>query len=379
MRIKFRELTTRRWGEVPCQNINDLHHRILGVYGLLIIFNLLVWLLSWYAFRHHVLLLGTALLAYSFGLRHAVDADHIVAIDNITRKLMQEGKFPILVGLSFSLGHSTIVLIISVGIFVASTLLHNQLTAFNSIGNIVGTLISALFLVLLATMNLFVISSLCQVFQKIRQGKYKVNKNFDALINNCINNRGLWIRLFRPIFRIISCSWHIYLLGILFGLGFDTATEIGVLGITTTEAANGLPFWTTLIFPALFMAGMTLVDTTDNVLMLGAYGWALTKPIRKLYYNLIITAISIFAALAIAGIEIVSLVASQANFKKGIWNLVARLNDNLNVLGFVIVGIFLATWLLALVIYRRKSYPANKEASSSKGSQALEHNGEVQL
>ena len=222
------------------------------------------------AFHHYPVLLGTAFLAYSFGLRHAVDADHIAAIDNVTRKLMQEGKRPVAVGLMFSLGHSTIVVVGSVAIAAAALALQHRIDSVREIGGVIGTLVSSLFLFAIAIVNLIVLCSVYRTFVRVRRGGAYVEEDFDLLLGN----RGFLTRLFRPVFAMIRRSWHMYPLGILFGLGFDTATEIGLLGLSAAEASKGLSLWSILVFPVLFAAGMSLIDSTDNILMLGAYGWA---------------------------------------------------------------------------------------------------------
>ncbi len=287
----------------------SLRGSIFGLYALLITLNIAAWAWALNAFRDYPLLLGTAFLAYSFGLRHAVDADHIAAIDNVTRKLMQAGQRPLATGLFFSLGHSTVVVLASVGIAISATAFQTELDNFHSIGGVIGTLVSALFLLLIAAVNLVILVNVYRAFQRVTQGG-DVTTDLDALIVS----GGLLARLFRSLFRMIGRSWHMYPLGFLFGLGFDTATEIGLLGISAAQAANGLSFWSILVFPALFTAGMTLVDTTDSVLMTGAYGWAFVKPVRKLYYNLTITFVSVLVAL-IVGIFAVSWIVSIALYR----------------------------------------------------------------
>jgi high-affinity nickel-transport protein len=322
--------------------------KVLGIYSLLLVFNGAAWLWAVVAFRHFPVLLGTAFLAYSFGLRHAVDADHIAAIDNVTRKLMQEGKRPVAVGLMFSLGHSTIVLLGSLAIAWTTLTLQHRMEAFRQVGGIVGTLLSTLFLFAIAAVNLVVLYNIFCTFLKVRDGEPYVEEDLDLLLGN----RGLLARLLRPVFRMITRSWHMYPLGVLFGLGFDTATEIGVLGISAAEASKGLPFWSILIFPALFAAGMSLIDTTDNILMLGAYGWAFVKPIRKLYYNLTITSVSVVVALAVGGIEALGLVVGRFHLKGTFWDAVTRLNENFGTLGYFIVGLFVFSWLASVAFYK---------------------------
>ena len=322
--------------------------RIVGIYGILLLLNGGVWLWAVVALRHFPVLLGTAFLAYSFGLRHAVDADHIAAIDNVTRKLMQEGKRPVAVGFWFSLGHSTIVVLGSIAIAWTTMTLQHRVDAVRQIGGLIGTLVSTLFLFGIAAVNLIVLRSIWRTFVKVRAGEPYVDEDLDLLLGN----RGLLARLFRPMFGMITRSWHMYPLGLLFGLGFDTATEIGVLGISAAEASRGLSLWSILIFPALFTAGMSLIDTTDNILMLGAYGWAYTRPIRKLYYNITITSVSVLVALGVGGIEALGLLVEQFHLKGTFWNFVIHLNANFGTLGYYIVGIFVLSWIVSIAIYK---------------------------
>ncbi|MGD0913874.1 MAG: HoxN/HupN/NixA family nickel/cobalt transporter, partial [Terracidiphilus sp.] len=267
--------------------------KVIGLYTLLAGFNLAAWCWAFAAFHRFPVLLGTAFLAYSFGLRHAVDADHIAAIDNVTRKLMQQGKRPVAVGLMFSLGHSTIVVVGSIAIAATALALQHRIDGVREVGGVIGTLVSTLFLFAIAIVNLVVLHSVYRTFMRVRRGEPYVDEDFDLLLGN----RGFLSRLFRPMFNLIQSSWHMYPLGFLFGLGFDTATEIGLLGISAAEASKGLSVSSILVFPVLFAAGMSLIDSTDNVLMLGAYGWAFVKPIRKLYYNITITSVSVVVAL----------------------------------------------------------------------------------
>jgi high-affinity nickel-transport protein len=322
--------------------------KVIAIYILLLAFNLGAWAWAVVAFHHFPVLLGTAFLAYSFGLRHAVDADHIAAIDNVTRKLMQEGKRPVAVGLMFSLGHSTIVVIGSIAIAATTLALQHRIDHLRDIGSILGTLVSTLFLFAIAIANLIILRAVYRTFKSVRRGEPYVDEDFDLLLGS----RGFLARLFRPIFRMIRSSWHMYPLGLLFGLGFDTATEIGLLGISAAEASKGLSLWSILVFPALFAAGMSLIDTTDNILMLGAYGWAFVKPIRKLYYNLTITSVSVIVAFAVGGIEALGLFASQLHLTGSFWALIDKLNNNFGVLGYFIIGLFALSWILSIVIYR---------------------------
>ncbi len=326
--------------------------KIAGIYGILLVFNLGVWFWALAAFHRYPALLGTAFLAYSFGLRHAVDADHIAAIDNVTRKLMQEGKRPVAVGFMFSLGHSTVVVVGSIAIAATALALQHRIDAAKEIGGVIGTLVSSLFLFGIAAVNIVILQSVYRAFRRVRQGEPYVEEDFDLLLGG----RGLLARLFRPMFRMIRSSWHMYPLGILFGLGFDTATEIGLLGISAAEASKGLSLWSILVFPALFAAGMSLIDTTDNILMLGAYGWAFLKPVRKLYYNLTITLVSVVVALAVGGIEALGLLAGQLRLKGSFWDLINRLNANFGMLGYLIVGLFALSWMVSIAVYKWRQF-----------------------
>ena len=323
--------------------------RIVAIAALLIAANIAAWLWALLAFRHHPVLLGTALLAYSFGLRHAVDADHIAAIDNVTRKLMAEDKRPVATGLFFSLGHSTIVVLATVAIALTATAFKHQFEAFAAIGGVLGTLISASFLFAIAIANVLVLRTTWADFGRIKSGHRPAPDDLPA-------SGGLLARLFRPLFGMMTCSWHMYPLGILFGLGFDTATEVGLLGISAAQATAGLPIWSILVFPALFTAAMSLVDTADGILMLGTYGWAFLRPIRKIYYNLTVTAVSIAVALLVGGLETLGLIGDQFSLKGLFWDAIGQLNDHFGSIGFIVIGVFAASWLISAVIYRLKGY-----------------------
>ena len=332
----------------------NIRAKVVGVYALLFLANIAAWIWAVVAFHDFPLLLGTAALAYSFGLRHAFDADHLAAIDNVTRKLMQQGRRPVGVGLFFSLGHSTIVVALSIAIAIASNALQNHFDAFRSVGAIVGTLVSASFLFAIALANVLVLIAVYRTFRTVKNGGKFVEEDLDL----ALANRGLLGRLFRRFFKLVERSWQMYPLGLLFGLGFDTATEIGLLGISAAQASQGLSIWSIMVFPALFTAGMTLIDTTDSVLMLGAYGWAFVRPIRKLYYNLTITAASVVVALVVGGLEALNLIGDQLGLTSGggFWGAIGSLNDNFGMLGYVIVGIFVIAWIVSYMVYRVNGY-----------------------
>jgi high-affinity nickel-transport protein len=336
----------------PLRKGSSVRDKTVTLYVLLIGANLAAWAWAFLAFHNHPVLLATCLLAYSFGLRHAVDADHIAAIDNATRKLMQEGKQPIALGLYFSLGHSTVVVLATVGVALAATAFKDKLEGFQEIGGLIGTSVAATFLLLIAAINVVILIDVYRAFQRVKQGGSYTPQDVDALL---ANGGGLLTRMFRRLFGLIGKSWHMYPLGFLFGLGFDTATEIGLLTITAVQASNGLPLWSILVFPALFTAGMTLIDTTDSVLMVKAYGWAFVNPVRKLYYNLTITFVSVLIAVVIGGALALGLIAEKLGLHGGFWDAISTFNDY-GFVGYLIVGVFVVSWLVSMLIYRLKGY-----------------------
>jgi nickel/cobalt transporter (NiCoT) family protein len=327
---------------------------VLGIYVSLGLANILLWVLAVAVFHHYPLLLGTSLLAYSFGLRHAVDADHIAAIDNVTRKLMQQGQRPVGVGLFFSLGHSTIVFGLSVSVVITTVAIKDKFDALDNWGNIVGTLVSAVFLLAIAVMNLLILASIIATFRRVKAG----GKYSDGDLNIQLARRGFFGCVFRGLFKFVDRSWQMYPIGFLFGLGFDTATEVGLLGISAAGASKGLPIWSIMVFPGLFTAGMALIDTTDSILMLGAYGWASMKPMRKLFYNITVTSVSVLVAVAVGGLEALGLIQGQYNLTGGFWAVIAALNGNtaFGILGYTIIGIFVLAWIISVSVYKFKRY-----------------------
>ena len=328
-----------------------LRGRIVAIYAFLIFANLASWLWAFVAFDHQPVLIGTAVLAYSLGLRHAIDADHIAAIDNVTRKLMQEGRQPVAVGFFFALGHSTVVVVASVVVALTANALTDRLAGYREIGGIIGTSASALFLFVIAIANLIVLRGVYRAFRLVERGDRVTEEDIDALLQQ----RGWLARLFRPLFGFVSQSWQLYPIGLLFALGFETASEIGLFGLSA-QASNAVDSWSLLIFPALFAAGMTLVDTSDGVLMLGAYGWAYRNPLRKLFYNLTITSVSVLVALAVGGVETLGLIANRFHMQGMFWNAVSDLNDNFGALGYGIVALFVVSWAISFLVYRFRRY-----------------------
>jgi high-affinity nickel-transport protein len=330
--------------------------KIALTYAVLIPANVAAWIWAWTLFAGHPALLGTALLAYMFGLRHAFDADHIAAIDNVVRKLMQEGKSPHSAGFFFSLGHSSIVVLASIVIAATAATMQDRLDTFHGIGGVIGTTVSAAFLLVIGLANFLILKGTWAAFTRVKRGGRIADADLDALLAG----GGFLARLFRPMFRVVTRSWHMYPIGFLFGLGFDTATEIGVLGISATQAAQwsatGMSFWSILVFPALFTAGMSLLDTTDSAMMTRAYGWAFVNPVRKLWYNLTITAASVVVALFIGGVEALGLIGDKLGLDGGFWVFIGAMNDNLANFGYAVVGIFALSWTISVLVYRTRGY-----------------------
>lgn len=330
--------------EVMCDAPGGVRRRVTAMYVALLAFNVGAWMWALMAFRGHPALIGTAFLAFSLGLRHAVDADHIAAIDNVTRKLMRQGRQPVGVGLMFSLGHSTVVVAGSIAMAGVALKLAHRMDWLRAAGVVVGTTVSSGFLLAIAVVNLVVLRGVWRTLMRVRHGGAYVEEDLDLLLNG----RGLLARVFRPMFRMIGRSWQMYPLGVLFGLGFDTATEIGLLGIAAAEASKGLPMGAILVLPILFAAGMSLVDTTDNVLMVGAYGWASVRPVRKLYYNVTVTAMSAAVALVVGGVEALGLVPARGAF----WDAMHAVNANLGLVGYGIIALFVAIWVVSAAVYK---------------------------
>jgi len=318
--------------------------------------NLLGWILLTHAVGHHFHVsqtklfgLGTGTLAYTLGMRHAFDADHIAAIDNTTRKLVHDGKRPLGVGFFFSLGHSSIVLLLAVllnlGVKAFNLQVSQQSSGFHSATNVVGTSISGTFLYLIALLNLFVLFSIAKVWRQMRSGDYDPEE-----LERELNKRGVMNRLLGSYARRVDSSWKMYPIGVLFGLGFDTATEVGLLVLAGSAVVGGLPFYAVVSLPILFAAGMCLFDTIDGCFMNFAYDWAFSNPVRKVFYNLIITGLSVTVAFLIGSVEVLGLIGQQADLNSPFWHFMRGFN--INTAGYVIVGLFVVTWAAAILYWR---------------------------
>jgi high-affinity nickel-transport protein len=292
---------------------------------------------------------GVGITAYTLGLRHAFDADHIGAIDNTTRKLMTDGQRPLSVGFFFSLGHSTIVFLLAalfaLGVKGLSGDVSNDGSSLHKITRVIGPSVSGGFLLLIGVINLVVLWGIVQVFRRMRHGEFD-----EAQLEEQLNNRGFMNRFLGRATRAVKKPWQMYPLGLLFGLGFDTATEIALLATAGAAATGGLPFYAILCLPILFAAGMSLLDTIDGAFMNFAYGWAFSKPVRKVFYNITITALSVAVALLIGSIEALQVLSDRVGLTGGFWDWINGLDFNL--IGYFIVGLFVVTWVIALSVWR---------------------------
>ena len=335
---------------------SDEWRRMAAMFGLIAFLHIAGAVLMWKATTGNYELAdgtlfgwGTAALAYTLGMRHAFDADHISAIDNTTRKLMSEGQRPLAVGFFFSLGHSSVVaglaILLNFGIKAVGSQLKDEDSALHHYTGLIGLTVSGTFLMIIAILNLVILISIVGVFLKMRKGLYNEEE-----LEKHLNSRGLLMRFFGPIARRIDKSWKMYPLGILFGLGFDTATEIGLLVLAGSSVIAGLPWWAVISLPLFFAGGMSLLDTIDGSFMNFAYGWAFSKPVRKVYYNIIITGLSVAVALFVGGLEICQVIAQQLNLSGFFWDY--ALEFNLNSAGYFIVGAFVVVWSIALLLWR---------------------------
>jgi high-affinity nickel-transport protein len=335
-------------------------YRLSGMGGFILLLHVVGWGIVASVASHRYSLgstafgVGTGLTAYTLGMRHAFDADHIAAIDNTTRKLMSEaesgqGKRPLSVGFWFSLGHSSIVfglaLLLSLGVKALVGPVKDDNSSLHHYTGVIGTTVSGAFLYVIAAVNVVILWGILKVFRAMRRGEFD-----EAQLEEHLSNRGLLNRILGRVMRAIRKPWQMYPVGMLFGLGFDTATEVAFLVLASSTALAGLPWYAILSLPVLFAAGMSLLDTIDGSFMNFAYGWAFANPVRKVYYNLTITGLSVAVALIVGTVELLGLVAQQLNFTGAFWSWISGLN--LNTVGFVIVGLFIATWVIALAVWK---------------------------
>ncbi|HVB52036.1 MAG TPA: HoxN/HupN/NixA family nickel/cobalt transporter [Acidimicrobiales bacterium] len=348
--------------------------RLYGMFGFILFLHVAGWTILIIASMQHygansgkLLGVGTGVLAYTLGMRHAFDADHIAAIDNTTRKFMSEGKRPMSVGFFFSLGHSTIVFLLTVLLGLGARALGSQVRNAHSPlhhwTGFFGTLVSGSFLYLIATLNLIILVGIVRLFIQMRQGRFD-----DSELEKHLNARGFMMRFFGPLARSVDKPWKMYPVGVLFGLGFDTATEVAFLVLAGTSVAAGMPLWAILCLPLLFAAGMSLLDTIDGSFMNFAYGWAFSKPVRKVYYNIAITGLSVFVAFYIGTLELMQVLTQEVHLRGGLWNYAA--DFNINKAGFTIVGIFVLTWFFALGYWKYGHVEERWERSALRAQQA---------
>ena len=323
--------------------------KIGSIYGVIAAITIMLIFLATYIGYKYAVLAGLGLVSYVLGLRHAVDADHIAAIDNTTRKLLQQQKRAVTVGMWFSLGHSTIVIALTAALVVATRAVVGAVPGLANGGNVVGTWISGVFLFIIGFINVLIVLDIYRTFKGLKEGRIKGNELDDA-----VNKNSFMGRTFGKLFKIVNEPWQIYPVGVLFGLGFDTATQVALIAISIGVAGTGIPFWVVLLLPLLFTAGMVTIDTSDGISMRCAYGWAFLKPIRKIYYNLTITIISVLVAFVIGGIEIVQVVSLEMGLTTGFWGWLANLD--FETMGYAIIATFLIAWAIAMAYYRYKGY-----------------------
>jgi high-affinity nickel-transport protein len=329
------------------------------LYGGLLVVTVLAFAAAFAYLPHHysgevtsggLLFTGLAITAYILGVRHGFDADHIAAIDNTTRKLLNDGKRPLTVGTWFSLGHSTIVCGMIVALVVVTEFIQKQYNTFASVGAVLGTLISGVFLFIIGIVNVIIVLDVYRMFRGVRDRELD-----QQALDEQMNKRGFLNRIFGRFFRIVTEPWQIYPIGVLFGLGFDTATEVLIIGLAVVVAGSGaIPLWAVLILPLLFTCGMVLSDTTDGFAMRYAYGWAFNHPIRKIFYNLTLTVISVMVAFLIGGVELLQVISGELGWSGPVWTTIDALN--FETLGIGIVLLFLASWGIAMAIYYAKGY-----------------------
>ena len=346
--------------------------RLGGLYAVVALLHGIGWGLYLRFAGHYSALIGLGLVAYLFGLRHAFDADHIAAIDDTVRFMLQKGRRPLGVGFFFSLGHSTIVIGLAIAIAFTSTAIIRDLPQLQNVGEVIGACVSGVFLWIIGILNLFVLLDILKVWQQAKTGTHS-HQHLEALMAQ----RGLLNRLFRGrLQRLMNHSWQMYPLGLLFGLGFDTASEVGLLAMTAGAPAGNLPIPAVLSLPILFAAGMTLMDTTDGVLMSKAYNWALLNPIRKIFYNVTTTGLSVGVALLIGSIELLQVLISALALRGGLYNVIVQLD--FGSLGYVIVGLFLLAWGSSVAVWKFGRIEERYGSGATPHCHTHTHNGGIE-
>jgi high-affinity nickel-transport protein len=322
--------------------------RLSGFGGAVAVLHIVGWGLFVYYARQYPALAGLGTLAYTFGLRHAFDADHIAAIDNTTRKQLQQGKRPLGIGFFFSLGHSTIVFGLATSLALAAKAVDSRIPSFQGYGTYIGAGVSGTFLWIIGILNLLVLVDILRIYREMKRGRFDEEKLEERLLD-----RGFMNRLFiGRLFRFVSKSWHMYPLGVLFGLGFDTATEVGLLALAAGVATHHVPFLAVVSLPTLFAAGMSVMDTADGAFMSHAYGWAFSNPIRKVYYNITVTTLSVSVALAIGSVELLQVLATKFRLGGPFWSWLQALD--FSTIGYGVVGLFVLTWAVSIVIWKAR-------------------------
>ncbi|WP_086428910.1 HoxN/HupN/NixA family nickel/cobalt transporter [Staphylococcus cornubiensis] len=313
--------------------------------GIVILLHIVGIVFMWIGSSQYPLMMSMGVIAYTLGLRHAFDADHIAAIDNTVRKLLQQKQNPMGVGFYFSLGHSSVVFLMAVALGVAVTWAQRHLPTFQSTGGLIGTIVSGVFLLLIGILNLIILVQLIQLFRQLRHRHIT-----DAQMDELVESRGLMMRFVRPLFQFIQKSWHIFPLGFLFGLGFDTASEVSLLALSAGAAQHTVPFLGIIALPILFASGMSLLDTLDGVLMTNAYHWAFDKPARKIFYNITMTAISVVAAILIGGVEIIQLLGEKWHWENGVLGWITQIDFGW--LGYALVIVLILSWIIAIIVWK---------------------------
>ncbi|CAG8586252.1 27140_t:CDS:1 [Dentiscutata erythropus] len=331
---------------------NNATRKAITIILIVVLVNIITWIIAVLAFIRLPSLLGSAAIAYTLGLRHAVDADHLAAIDNVTRRLLYSGNKSVSVGLFFSLGHSTVVILSSLAIALTATAIKENFDDIQLIGGIIGNCVSAAFLIIIGIINIFGLISIYRSLRNLRNtGSFNLN-NLDFNLNSS----GCMGKIFSPMFKFVDSSWKMFPIGFLFGFAFDTSTEVALLAVAAYRANQGLSIWYTMIFPLLFTSGMALIDTLDGILILETYSWAFINPVKKIYYNFAITLLSVIIALVLGVIEFLNVLGDNLNLDGPFWDFLSYLNDHFFTIGCIIIALFIITWCIAKLIHKFGGY-----------------------